>query len=132
MPIPAIAATRSTAAVLLVSSLWMGHATAAETVDVLNTYADIALGGYQDSLTTAQALDVADNLKQADVILGKLENTGTRWETLATEPANHADLAAALTALAAAGELLEHEYMDAFGLVIGINFTRWRLTEENS
>ncbi len=64
---------------------------------------------------------LADNLKQADDILGKLENTGTPWETLATEPASHADLTAALTPLGAAGELLEHEYMDGFGLVIGIN-----------
>ena len=72
-----------------------------------------------DAAGAAKAL--ADNLKQADDILGKIENTGTPWETLATEPATHADLTTALTPLAAAGDLLEHEYMDAFGLVIGIN-----------
>lgn len=72
-----------------------------------------------DAAGAAKAL--ADDLKQADDILGKLENAGTPWETLATEPASHADLKGALTPLGAAADLLEHEYMDAFGLVIGIN-----------
>jgi len=72
-----------------------------------------------DAAGAATAL--ADDLKKADDVLARLEQTGKPWETLATEPASHADLTAALTPLGAAGELLEHEYMDAFGLVIGIN-----------
>ena len=59
MPTQAIAAMRSSAAALLMSGLWIGHASAVERVDVLNTYADIAHAGYEDALTTAQALDVA-------------------------------------------------------------------------
>lgn len=39
--------------------LSLGSAQAVETADVLNTYADIALAGYQDSLITAQALDTS-------------------------------------------------------------------------
>jgi len=58
MPIPATAVARASAA-LLASGLWIGQVQAEERVDVLNTYADIALAGYQDSLTTAQALDAA-------------------------------------------------------------------------
>ena len=72
-----------------------------------------------DAAGTATAL--ADDLDQAGDILGKLEITGTPWETLATGPATRADLIAALTPLGAAADLLEHGYMDAFGLVMGIN-----------
>ena len=59
MPIQAIATICSFAAALLMAGLWIGQAQADERVGVLNTYADIALAGYQDSLTTAQALDAA-------------------------------------------------------------------------
>ncbi|MEQ8695672.1 MAG: imelysin family protein, partial [Bauldia litoralis] len=52
-------ALRFAAAPVLASGLWIGAAQAVEVKDVLTTYADIALAGYEDSLTTAQALDAA-------------------------------------------------------------------------
>ncbi|MEP0323412.1 imelysin family protein [Bauldia litoralis] len=52
-------ALRFAAAPILASGLWIGAAQAVEVKDVLTTYADIALAGYEDSLTTAQALDAA-------------------------------------------------------------------------
>ncbi len=56
---------RSLAVGALAAGLIAGQAVAAEpsAEDVLNTYADIALAGFEDSLTTAHALDAAvDNL----------------------------------------------------------------------
>ncbi|MEO4001477.1 imelysin family protein [Mesorhizobium sp. CAU 1732] len=38
---------------------FVSHAQAAEPASILETYADIALAGYEDSLTTAKALDTA-------------------------------------------------------------------------
>jgi len=52
-------ATRFAAASLVLSGLWVASAQATEARDVLTTYADIALAGYEDSLTTAKALDAA-------------------------------------------------------------------------
>ncbi|MCB1487389.1 MAG: peptidase, partial [Bauldia sp.] len=52
-------ASRLVAAPLVLSGLWIGSAQAAEVEDVLVNYADIALAGYEDSLTTAKALDAA-------------------------------------------------------------------------
>ncbi len=52
-------ALRFAATPVLASGLWIGAAQAVEVKDVLTTYADIALAGYEDSLTTAQALDAA-------------------------------------------------------------------------
>jgi putative iron-regulated protein len=46
-------------AALAVSTLSAGAARTVEPEDVLNTYADIALAGYEDSLTMARALDAA-------------------------------------------------------------------------
>lgn len=46
-------------ALLASAALPATAAQAAEPVDVLNTYSDIALAGYEDSLTTAQALNAA-------------------------------------------------------------------------
>ena len=50
----------ATGAAILCLSAWTGAAQSAPSgSDVLKTYADIALAGYQDSLTTAHALDAS-------------------------------------------------------------------------
>ncbi len=54
-----ITAMRLAAAPIMISGLWTGSAQAVEVEDVLTTYADIALAGYEDSLTSAQALNAA-------------------------------------------------------------------------
>ncbi|MBL4864388.1 MAG: peptidase [Rhodobiaceae bacterium] len=49
----------ATAAALIASALLAGPVAAAEPADILNTYANIAEAGYQDSLTTANELKAA-------------------------------------------------------------------------
>jgi putative iron-regulated protein len=53
MPKPRLAALALTTAIVALP------VAAQDPAAVLTTYADIALAGYQDSLTTAQALDAA-------------------------------------------------------------------------
>ncbi|WP_371169261.1 imelysin family protein [Aliiroseovarius sp. 2305UL8-7] len=54
-------------------------AQAAEPADVLTTYADIALAGYEDSLTTAKALKVAVDALVASPSEGTLQAAKAAW-----------------------------------------------------
>ena len=67
------------AAPLILSGLWIGSAQAVEVRDVLASYADIALAGYQDSLTTARALDAAIDDLIANPSEGTLDAARAAW-----------------------------------------------------
>ncbi|UUP17654.1 imelysin family protein [Nitratireductor thuwali] len=66
-------------ALALFSGLTVTAAQAAEPADVLTTYADIALAGYEDSLVTARALDEKIEALVADPSAEALEAAKQAW-----------------------------------------------------
>ena len=70
---------------LAISALLGGPAISAEPADVLTTYSDIAHAGYEDSLKTAKALDVAIDALIASPSEATLDAAKAAW-ILAREP----------------------------------------------